>query len=431
MSNINFHKRRQQLMKMVEHNSLIIIPSATPSNRSRDIEYRFRQNSDFYYLSGFSEPNSVMVLVPERLEGEFILFCQERDRTKEQWDGERAGPDGAMKNHGVDDAYPIDEIDDILPTLIRNKEYIYYPMQRNDQFDLKIKAWIKNNMQQKEPIKPEIISLDHLLHDMRLFKTKAEISVMKRAAKIAVKAHENAMQAVRPDMYEYELEAEYIYEFKKSNATHSYNPIVGGGVNACVLHYVDNDKVLNNGDLVLIDAGCELNYYASDITRTFPVNGRFSKAQLDIYNIVLEAQLSAIDKVKKGNHFNDPHKEAVRIITQGLIDVGLLQGSVNHLIEKEAYRRFFMHRTGHWIGMDVHDVGDYKVDDEWRALENGMVTTIEPGIYIGSESDIPIKYQNIGIRIEDMVVVNNDTPIVLSQSLVKNPAAIEAIMNNS
>lgn len=428
---MNFQKRRQQLMNMVEPNSLIIIPSASPSIRSRDIEYRYRQNSDFYYLNGFPEPNAVMVLIPERSEGEFVLFCQERNQTKEQWDGERVGPDGAMKNYGVDDAYPIDEIDDILPTLLKNKEYIYYPMQRNDQFELKIKAWININMLQKKPITPEIISLDHLLHDMRLFKTKAEISAMKRAAKIAVKAHENAMKAAQPNMYEYELEAEYIYEFKKSNASHSYNPIVGSGINACILHYVENNKLLKDGDLVLIDAGCELNYYASDITRTFPVNGRFSEAQLDIYNIVLEAQLSAIDEVKKGNHFNDPHRVAVRIITQGLIDVGLLSGNINQLIDIEAYRRFFMHRTGHWIGMDVHDVGDYKVDDEWRTLENGMVTTIEPGIYIGSESDIPIKYRNIGIRIEDMVVVNNESPIVLSQSLVKNPTEIEVMMSNS
>lgn len=431
MPSMNFHKRRQQLMNMVEPNSLIIIPSASPAIRSRDIEYRYRQNSDFYYLNGFPEPNAVMVLIPERSEGEFVLFCQERNQTKEQWDGERVGPDGAMKNYGVDDAYPIDEIDDILPTLLKNKEYIYYPMQRNDQFELKIKAWININMLQKKPITPEIISLDHLLHDMRLFKTKAEISAMKRAAKIAVKAHENAMKAAQPNMYEYELEAEYIYEFKKSNASHSYNPIVGSGINACILHYVENNKLLKDGDLVLIDAGCELNYYASDITRTFPVNGRFSEAQLDIYNIVLEAQLSAIDEVKKGNHFNDPHRVAVRIITQGLIDVGLLSGNINQLIDIEAYRRFFMHRTGHWIGMDVHDVGDYKVDDEWRTLENGMVTTIEPGIYIGSESDIPIKYRNIGIRIEDMVVVNNESPIVLSQSLVKNPTEIEVMMSNS
>ncbi|MDG1713544.1 MAG: aminopeptidase P N-terminal domain-containing protein [Woeseiaceae bacterium] len=428
---MNFQKRRQQLMNMVEPNSLIIIPSASPSIRSRDIEYRYRQNSDFYYLNGFPEPNAVMVLIPERSEGEFVLFCQERNQTKEQWDGERVGPDGAMKNYGVDDAYPIDEIDDILPTLLKNKEYIYHPMQRNDQFELKIKAWININKLQKKPITPEIISLDHLLHDMRLFKTKAEISAMKRAAKIAVKAHENAMKAAQPNMYEYELEAEYIYEFKKSNASHSYNPIVGSGINACILHYVENNKLLKDGDLVLIDAGCELNYYASDITRTFPVNGRFSEAQLDIYNIVLEAQLSAIDEVKKGNHFNDPHRVAVRIITQGLIDVGLLSGNINQLIDIEAYRRFFMHRTGHWIGMDVHDVGDYKVDDEWRTLENGMVTTIEPGIYIGSESDIPIKYRNIGIRIEDMVVVNNESPIVLSQSLVKNPTEIEVMMSNS
>jgi len=430
MHKSEFRKRRQQIMRMIEDHSLVIIPSATPKNRSRDIEYRYRQDSDFFYLTGFDEPNAVLVLIPGRTEGEFILFCQERDRLREQWDGKRYGPEGAMSDFQVDDAYPIDDIDEILPALIQSKKYIYYPMHRDGEFDNKLSSWLssKSLKSSRNQSQQEMISLDHLLHDMRLFKSKAEISAMKNAAKIAVIAHEIAIKKVHPEMFEYELEAEFIHEFRKFDAEHSYNPIVAGGENACILHYVSNKTELKDGDLVLIDAGCELKYYTSDITRTFPVNGRFSQAQLDIYNIVLEAQLSAISKVKKGNHFNDPHNEAVKVITQGLLDLGLLQGKVSKLIESEAYRRFFMHRTGHWIGMDVHDVGDYKVDEEWRLLENGMVTTIEPGIYIGNENDIPRRYRNIGVRIEDMVLVKNDTPEVLTRSLVKDPAKIELMM---
>jgi len=430
MHESEFKNRRQQIMRMIEDHSLVIIPSAPPKNRSRDIEYRYRQDSDFFYLTGFDEPNSILVLIPGRSEGEFILFCQERDRLKEQWEGKRYGPEGAMSDFQVDDAYPIDDIDEILPALIQTKKYIYYSMHKDREFDNKLNSWVneKSNKPKRKQYQQEIISLDHLLHDMRLFKSKAEITAMKNATKIAVVAHENAIKKAHPKMFEYELESEFIYEFTRHNAGHSYNPIVGGGENACILHYVSNNAELKDGDLVLIDAGCELKYYASDITRTFPVNGRFSRAQLDIYNIVLEAQLSAISKVKKGNHFNDPHNEAVKIITQGLLDLGLLQGKISRLIENEAYRRFFMHRTGHWIGMDVHDVGDYKVDEEWRLLENGMVTTIEPGIYIGNEKDIPKRYRNIGVRIEDMVLVKDSTPEVLSQSLVKDPTAIELMM---
>jgi Xaa-Pro aminopeptidase len=431
MSKVEFQKRRQQIMKMIESHSMIIIPSAPLRNRSRDIGYRFRQDSDFYYLTGFDEPNSLLALVPGRSEGEFIIFCQERDKIKEQWEGKRNGPEGAMSDFNAHDAYPIEDIDEILPALLKSKKYIYYPMYRDSDFDTKINSWmnLKDVKQQNNQHQQELISLDHLLHDMRLFKSKAEVTAIRKAAKIAVRAHENAIKKVRPNMFEYELESEFIYEFRKFNAEHSYNPIVGGGANACILHYASNDAELMDGDLVLIDAGCEADYYASDITRTFPVNGRFSQAQLDIYNIVLEAQLSAINKVRKGNHFNDPHHEAVKVITSGLRDLGLLHGKISELIENEAYRRFFMHRTGHWIGMDVHDVGDYKVDEEWRFFENGMITTIEPGIYIGNEKDIPKSYRNIGIRIEDMVLVKNNTPEVLSHSLVKDPDAIELMMN--
>ncbi len=417
-------------MRMIGEDAVAILPSAIISRRSRDVEYSYRQDSDFFYLTAFEEPNSLALFIPGREDGEFILFCEERDPIKEKWDGPQSGPEGAMRDFDVDDAYPIGDVDEMLPELIKTRKYIYYPMNINKEFDLKINYWM--NLSSEKDIEKgeahETLALSHLLHDMRLYKSKAEISEMRKAAKIAGNAHKNAMKKVRPNIYEYELEAEFIYVFKKFNAEYSYNPIVGGGLNACVLHYTENNSLLNDGDLVLIDAGCELNYYASDITRTFPVNGKFTTEQLEIYNIVLEAQKAAIEKVIKGNHFNDPHDAAVRIITRGLKDIGLLEGGLEDLIENNAYARFFMHRTGHWIGMDVHDVGDYKIEDEWRLLENGMVTTIEPGIYIGDEKDIPKKYRNIGVRIEDVVVVSNDSPDVLSKNIEKEPNLIELFM---
>ena len=426
---IEFEKRRKQIMKMVGSNAAIIIPCAMPCTRSRDVDYLFRQDSDFYYLSGFEEPNSLIVLIPERAEGEFILFCKNKDKLKEKWDGPISGPEGAIMNYDVNEAYSIEKIDEILPKLISEKEFLYCPVNINREFDQSINNWIKNN-NKKNNCNPEIITVSHLLHDMRLFKSQSEISIMRKAAKIAAIAHRRAMTTVKPGMYEFELEAEFIHEFRKYNANHSYNPIVGGGKNACILHYISNDSMLNDGDLVLIDAGCELSYYASDITRTFPINGKFSPEQRDIYNIVLSAQKAAILKVKQGNQFNEPHDIAVKIITEGLKDIGLLRGSLSSLIEKRAYNRFFMHRTGHWIGMDVHDVGDYMVEDQWRLFENGMVTTIEPGIYIDDDEDIPKNFRNIGIRIEDMVLVKNNTPDILSKNIEKELNSIEDIIKN-
>jgi len=266
---------------------------------------------------------------------------------------------------------------------------------------------------------------------MRLYKSRGEISAMRKSAKVAVAAHKRAMQVTRPGMYEYEVEAEFRHEFRRCGAWASYSPIVGGGAHACTLHYVENGDVLNDGDLLLIDAGCELDYYASDITRTFPVNGRFSPEQRAVYEIVLEAQRAAIEKTVIGNHWNEPHDAAVRVITKGLKKLGLLDGSLPKLIKDEAYRPFYMHRTGHWIGMDVHDVGDYKVSDEWRVLEAGMVTTVEPGIYIPNKRNIPKRFRNIAIRIEDDVAVTSKGPDVLSKGLVSDPDDIEALMQSA
>ena len=431
MIKTEFAKRRKQLMRMVGHDGVAILPSAPIRNRSRDVEYRFRQDSDFYYLTGFGEPKAVAVLAPGRDSGDYILFCRERDKERERWDGSRAGPEGAIEQYDAADAFPIDDIDDILPGIMEARSCVYYTMGVYADFDARITDWVKslrNRVPSGVHTPHEFVALDHLLHDMRLYKSRAEISAMRRSAKVAVAAHKKVMSMAEPGLYEYELEAELIHEFRRNDASNSYSPIVGGGPNGCVLHYVANNAPLADGDLVLIDAGCELDYYASDITRTFPVNGRFSGEQRAVYEVVLEAQLAAIDKVRPGNHWNDPHDAAVRVITRGLKKLGLLQGSLPKLVRDGAYREFFMHRTGHWIGMDVHDVGDYKVGDEWRLLESGMVMTVEPGIYVPASRKVPARFRNIGVRIEDDVAVTKKGPDVLSKQLVKEPDDIEALM---
>jgi Xaa-Pro aminopeptidase len=432
MNDKEFAKRRKQLMRMVGDDGIAILPSAPVRIRSRDVEYRYRQDSDFYYLTGFAEPESVAILAPGRANGEFVLFCRERDQQKERWDGSRAGPDGVIDQYHTDDAFPIDDIDDILPGIMESRSRVYYTMGANADFDVRIGEWI-NSMRSRESsgihTPHEFVALDHLLHDMRLYKSRAELSAMRKAAKIAVAAHTRAIALVRPGMYEYEIEAEYMHEFRRQQAGLSYNPIVGSGANSCTLHYVNNDQVLTAGDLLLIDAGCEYDYYASDVTRTVPVNGRFSPEQRAIYEIVLEAQLAAIEKTVVGNHWDEPHDAAVRVISSGLKKLRLLQGTLKKLIRDGAYREFFMHRTGHWLGMDVHDVGDYKVGDEWRLLEAGMVTTVEPGIYISAAAGVPARWRNIGVRIEDDVAVGRNGPDVLSAALVKDPDDIERLMD--
>ena len=414
MKHTEFERRRKQLMRMVGQGGIAILPAAPVRMRSRDIEYRYRQDSDFYYLTGFAEPDAVAVLVPGRPQGEYLLFCRERDPGKEQWDGSRAGHDGAIDKYGAHDAFPIEDIDDIIPGLIEGSARVYYTMGMYSDFDTRIADWVnslRSGTSRGVHTPQEFVALDHLLHDMRLYKSRGEISAMRKSAKVAVEAHKRAMQMTRPGLFEYEVEAEFRHEFRRNGAWSSYSPIVGGGANACTLHYVENGDELQDGDLLLIDAGCELDYYASDITRTFPVNGRFSPDQRAVYEIVLDAQLAAIEKTVKGNHWNDPHDAAVRVITKGLKKLGLLEGSLPKLIKDGAYRQYYMHRTGHWIGMDVHDVGDYKVGDEWRVLETGMVTTVEPGIYIPNKRNIPKHLRNIGIRIEDDVAV---TAIVIN-----------------
>lgn len=428
-----FARRRKQLMALMEPNSIAIVPAAPERQRSRDTEYHYRQDSDFLYLSGFEEPQAVLVLIPGREHGEFVLFVRERNREREIWDGYRAGPEGACKEFEADDAFPIDDIDDILPGLLEGKQRVYYAMGKDSEFDKHVMDWvntIRAKVRSGATPPGEFLDLSHFLNDMRLFKSAAELRVMKEAGDISARAHVRAMKAARPGVMEYQLEAEIMHEFQMSGARFpAYNSIVGGGKNGCILHYIENSAPLKNGDLVLIDAGCELDYYAADITRTFPVNGKFSPEQKALYEICLQAQLEAIAVAKPGKHWNDPHEATVRVITEGLVKIGLLDGDVNELIKSEAYKEFYMHRAGHWLGMDVHDVGDYKVGGEWRVLEPGMVMTVEPGIYVSPDNErVAKKWRGIGIRIEDDVVITKDGNEVLTDGVPKTIADIEALM---
>ena len=433
MKQTEFKRRRRQLMQMMGPGSVAILPAAPEVVRNRDVHYPYRPDSDFYYLTGFSEPDAIAVLIPGRRQAEYVLFCRERDEKRERWDGPRAGQEKAVQEFGADDSFPIADCEEILPGLLEECTRVFYAMGSNPDLDKRLAEWV-NQIRGKSrtgvhgPV--EFIALDHYLHEMRLYKSTAEVQRMRHAAKITAAAHVRLMQTCRPGMHEYELEAEFIHECATRGARfQAYPSIVGGGGNACVLHYVDNRDELADGDLVLVDAGCEYGYYASDITRTFPVNGRFNPAQRATYELVLAAQEAAIAKVKPGNHWNDPHDAAVRVITKGLVDLGLLKGTVPRLVKEQAYNRFYMHRTGHWLGMDVHDVGDYKVDGAWRELEPGMTLTVEPGIYIpAGMRGVPKKFWNTGIRIEDDVLVTTDGHEVLTRDAPKAVAEIEALM---
>ncbi len=427
-----FARRRKRLMQMMDKDSVAILPAVPIRMRNRDVEYQYRPDSDFFYLTGFSEPEAVMVLVPGRKHGEYILFCRENDPVMETWNGPRAGQDGAIEQYGADDSFPIDDIDDILPGLLENKSRVFYTMGIHKEFDQRLIGWVNRLREQSRAgihTPGEFVALEHHLHDMRLYKSRYEVTRMRKAAKISAKAHIRAMQACKPGMYEYQIEAELHHQFAIQGArSPAYSSIVGGGRNSCILHYVDNNAVLNDGDVLLIDAGAEFECYAADISRTFPVNGVFSKEQRALYQLVLNAQYAAIEQVQPGNHWNQVHEAAVKVLTKGLIKLGLLKGTPAKAIKSEAYKKFYMHRTGHWLGMDVHDVGDYKIDDEWRVLEPGMVLTVEPGLYIAPMKGVAKKWHNIGIRIEDDVLVTKTGHDVLSKDTPKEIDEIEALM---
>ena len=428
-----FARRRVDLMAMMAPDSIAILPSASVVARNSDIDYPFRQDSDFQYLSGFGEPDAVLVLVPGRAHGETILFCRECDPDLERWHGRITGPERAMQLLGLDDAFPIADIDDILPGLIEGKAKLYYGMGVHQDFDAQVIGWVDGialNQQAGSKLAGEFVHLGQYVHELRLFKSAQEINMMRHAARATAAGHLRLMSELKPGLREYHLEAELNYAFAGAGArTTAYPSIVGSGNNANIMHYTQNDDLIRSGDLVLVDAGAEYEGYAADVTRTVPASGRFSEAQADIYNVVLTAQLAAIAAVKPGNHWNQPHEAAVREITLGLIRLGLLQGEVNELIRAAAFKKFYMHRTGHWLGLDVHDVGEYQIEGEWRVFEPGMVTTIEPGIYIAEDLEgVPARYRGIGVRIEDDVLVTKSGCEVITAMIPKTVVAIEQYM---
>ncbi len=425
-----YAQRRARLLERMQR-GIAIIPTAPEVERSGSTHYAYRYDSSFHYLTGFAEPEAVLVLVAGD-EPQSILFCREKNPEREVWDGYRAGPDAAKEQYGFDAAYAVAQLDEKLAELMGNQPALFYPVGRDaawDQRILGLRGEVQARARSGIRAPNEIHDVRVLLNEMRLFKDEHELAIMRRAAAISTQAHRRAMQFTRPGLFEYQVEAELLHEFCRHGARHpAYPSIVAGGANACVLHYVGNDAVLGDGDLLLIDAGCELDGYASDITRTFPVNGRFGAAQKEVYELVLAAQAAAIAAARPGNHWNAPHDDALRVLAQGFIDLKLCQGSVDAVLESESYKRFYMHRTGHWLGMDVHDVGDYKVGDEWRALQSGMVFTVEPGCYIRPGDDVPQALWNIGVRIEDDVAITAQGCEVLTVAAPKTVAEIEELM---
>ena len=434
LTQADFQERRDRLAEQIGPNSVAIIETSPVAMRNRDADYKYRADSSFYYLTGFAEPEAVAVIETFGSDQEYSysLFCRERDREMEIWLGYRAGVDGAVDDFDADEAYAIELLDEEILEKLLNKEKLFYRIGHRAEFDARVAKWIveANGESRKGTSAPaQLIQLDRILDEMRLHKDAQEIALMQIASDISADAHTQAMKTVKPGMMEYALDAELNYIFGKNGCVPSYNSIVGGGENGCILHYVENNKPLKNGDLVLIDAACEYECYASDITRTFPVNGKFSPEQRALYEVVLNAQIAAIDAVCIGNSYKEPHHVAVRILVQGLLDLGIMQGDIEQIIETESFRQFYMHGTGHWLGMDVHDVGSYKQNGEWRSYEEGMVVTVEPGLYIAPDDEtVDAKWRGIGIRIEDDIVATKEGPLVLTQNVVKSIEEIEALM---
>lgn len=426
-----FASRRARLLQQMGDDAIAVIATSKVAVRNRDADYKFRADSSFYYLTGFAEPEAVAVLQSSN-EQPYTLFCRERNREREIWDGLRAGTAGAVATYQADQALVIEELDKHIIAMLSGKKRVYVRLGQDAEFDARFSEWLRRVIAQQRQggqVPLEVVQLDQLLDEMRLIKDEHEVALMRRASQISAGAHVRAMQQVRPGMLEYALEAELLYVFAQNGCQTAYNSIVGGGENACILHYVENNKPLQDGDLVLIDAGAELDHYAADITRTFPVNGKFSPEQKALYELVLKAQLAAIDATRVGVHYKYPHEVAVKILTEGLVELGLLQGNVDELISSEAFRRFYMHGTGHWLGMDVHDVGNYKIEGEWRAYQPGMVVTVEPGLYVAPDDDtVEARWRGIGIRIEDDVLLTAEGNDVLTKDVPKSVAEIEALM---
>ena len=429
----SYAERRQRLAASMR-TGIAVVQTAPEHIRNRDAHYPYRFDSYFHYLTGFIEPEAVLVMVAGP-EPRSILFCREKNEEREIWDGFRHGPDGAREKFGFDEAYPVAELDARMPDLLANQSMLHYAPGADPAWDARVIGWL-NAVREKVRLgiaaPASIGDLRVPLDEMRLIKDDAELATMRRAAGISADAHRRAMRATRPGRYEYEIEAELLYAFRRQGAQFpAYSPIVASGANACVLHYVGNDARMADGDLLLIDAGCELDGYASDITRTFPVNGRFSGPQREVYELVLAAQAAAMQETRAGKGWNQPHDAAVKTLAQGMLDLGLLQGTLDEALEKETYRRFYMHRTGHWLGLDVHDAGDYKIGGEWRPLVPGMVLTVEPGLYVRPGEGVPEAYWNIGVRIEDDVLVTSGDCEVITHETPKSIADIEALMRDS
>ena len=431
MIDIELYSGRRQRLAQQMQRGVAVLATAREHIRNRDAHFPFRFDSYFHYLTGFPEPGAVLVVTGGE-QSKSLLFCREKDMEREIWDGFRYGPQGAKEAFGFDEAYPVSELDAMVPKLLADQPAVFADVGDSEAWDARLIQWLNAvRMQARTGVSApgEIRDVRKLLDDMRLVKDAAELATMRRAAHISCIAHRRAMQITRPGMNEYEVEAELLHTFRSHGSqAPAYTPIVAGGANACVLHYVANDQPLRSGDLLLIDAGCELDGYASDITRTFPVDGRFQDAQREVYELVLAAQAAAIAQVKPGNHWEQPHEAAVRTLAQGFIDLELCTGTVDSVIESGDYKKFYMHRTGHWLGMDVHDCGDYKRDGNWRALEPGMVLTVEPGAYIRPAEGVPERLWNIGVRIEDDVVVTAGGCDVLTAEAPKQIAEIESLM---
>ena len=428
----HFARRRQQLMQAAGEGSILILPAAPERVRSRDTQYPYRQDSDFWYLTGCDEPEAVLVLVPGRKHGEAILFCRERDLEREAWDGPRLGPEGAVAALGLDDAYPIADIDEILPGLLEGRRRVHYHLGRDADFDLKLIGWLNRvRAQVRQGAQPpqEFLELGHLLDELRLFKSADELRLMQQAADISVQAHRAALRAARVGMHEFELQAELEYVFRKHGAQPAYASIVGAGANACVLHYRNNVAKCRDGELVLIDAGAEYAGYAADITRTFPVNGRFSKPQRALHDLGCAAQAAALAQARPGVPYEAGHDAAVATLAEGLLSLGLLKGTLEKVIASGDYKRFYRHKTGHWLGLDVHDVGEYRIDGASRLLEPGMVFTIEPGLYIPpDDTSVAVQWRGIGIRIEDDVLITREGHRVLTAALERSAEDVEGVM---
>lgn len=429
----HFAQNRKRVMQQMAEESVMIVFSAPPTVYSHDVDNKYRQNNDFYYLTGFKEQASVAVLAPGH-EYPFTLFVQPKDQAKETWTGIRCGVEGATQYFGADQAYSIEDLEQYLPGYLENTTTLYYhfgALEENDRTVLNVLKSVRRKIRDGIYSPRTLTEPGTILHEMRLIKQGYEVELMRKAGHISAMTHREIMKTVQPGMNEYEIEALIDYQFKKNGAVGvGYGSIVGAGVNGTILHYHENNCVMKDGDLLLIDAGCEYKLYNADITRTIPVNGKFSPAQKALYNIVLEAQKEAINMARAGNTFNQMHDTAVRVIAAGLKDVGLVKGSVDEIIENELYTKFYMHKTGHWIGMDVHDKGDYKIKGKWRVLQPGMVTTVEPGLYVGAHlfDEVPEEFRGIGIRIEDDILITEGEPDNLTYEVPKEIEDIEALM---